>query len=297
MDRRRLTSEISFINIVKPVKAVHFRESSRNLDDVGEDEEDELQNQPEKVKSRHSTRAAMFGGGVGTVRDMSVASAHPFIVFPWTRGYKVFWSFTVVAAVFTLFFETFMVAFEEPGLAPYNGGSAAVECVIMAIYTIDIIVNFNLAYYNDREELIYDRKQIARHYVRTRLWKDIVGVFPFYAVLLAATGQMGSDSETSQYLSLVRLVRMITLHRLKLLFEILQFNSKISLSFLTLLRNFFFTFVWVHFWACVMYFIAKQYDFDPDHTAIGSAIQEGMTKAEQYILVLYYTIVTFTTVG
>jgi hypothetical protein len=268
------------------------------LGGIDEDEDDEeLQNQPEKVKSRHSTRAAMFGGGVGTVRDQTVAAAHPYIVFPWTRGYKVFWSFTVVAAVFTLFFETFMIAFKEPGLAPYNTGSAAVECVIMATFSIDIVVNFNLAYYNQHEELIYDRKLIAKHYVCTRLWKDILGVFPFYAVLLAATGEMGSYSQTSQYLSLVRLARMIVLHRLKLLFEILQFNSRISLSFLTILRNFFFTFVWVHFWACVMYFIARKYDFDPDRTAIGSAVQEGMTIAERYILVLYYTIVTFTSVG
>lgn len=290
---KRLTSQISFMNLSKPGKAVHFSES-RNLDD--NDDNDELQIQPEKVRSRHSSRAAMFGGGVGTVRDAALAEAHPFIVFPWARGYKVFWSFTVVAAIFTLFFETFMVAFEEPGLAPYNNGSAAVECVIMAVYTLDIVVNFNLAYYNHREELIYDRKEIAKHYVRTTLWKDILGVFPFYAVLLAITGEMGSDSQVSQYLSLVRLVRMIVLHRLKLLFEILQFNSKISLSFLTILRNFFFTFVWVHFWACVMYFIAKRYDFDPDQTAIGSAVP-GVAIAERYILVLYYTIVTFTTVG
>lgn len=271
-------------------KTVHFSER-RGLDDI-----DELQNQPEKVTSRHTSRAAIFGGGVGTVRDRSVAEAHPFIVFPWTRGYKVFWSFTVVAAIFTLFFETYMVAFKEPGLAPYNNGSAAVECVIMAVYALDIVVNFNLAFFNEHEELVYDRKQIAKHYIHNTLWKDILGVFPFYAVLLAITGEMGSDSQLSQYLSLIRLVRMIVLHRLKLLFEILQFNSRISLTFLTLLRNFFFTLVWVHFWACVMYFIARKYDFDPDQTAIGSAVH-GMTMAERYILVLYYTIVTFTTVG
>jgi hypothetical protein len=45
-----------------------------------------------------------------------------------------------------------------------------------------------------------------------------------------------------------------------------------------------------------MYVIAMEYNFDPDRTAIGSDVP-GMTIAERYILVLYYTIVTFTTTG
>jgi hypothetical protein len=60
---------------------------------------------------------------------------------------------------------------------------------------------------------------------------------------------------------------------------------------LTLLRNFGFAILWSHFAACIFFFIARQYDFDPDATWIGGSI-EGMTGAERYINSLYWSVVT-----
>lgn len=45
-----------------------------------------------------------------------------------------------------------------------------------------------------------------------------------------------------------------------------------------------------------MYFIARQYDFDPDNTWLGSLV-EDLTGFERYCTSLYWSVVTFTTVG
>jgi CRP-like cAMP-binding protein len=65
---------------------------------------------------------------------------------------------------------------------------------------------------------------------------------------------------------------------------------------LTLFRNFGVALVWTHFAACFFYFIARQYDFAPDNTWIGSLV-EDLNGSERYLTSLYWAVITFTTVG
>ena len=47
----------------------------------------------------------------------------------------------------------------------------------------------------------------------------------------------------------------------------------------------------------MFYFIARQQDFDANGTWIGGSIEEGLSKTERYLTSLYWSVVTFTTVG
>ena len=222
---------------------------------------------------------------------------HKSIILPWSPQYKCWWYLTVGGALLTIFTETYNVAFSKGGLYPYNDASSIIEYLLVSIFFIDIFVNFRLAYYDDEQgHYILDGTLIARNYVSYTFWIDVIGVFPFYAVLLAMFNQLGQDTKLSQFLALVRLVRMVRLRRMQLVFEILQYNPNISLMWLTLTRNFCFALVWSHFAACVMYFIARQYDFDPDQTWIGGSL-EGLNGRERYLTSLYWSVTTFTTVG
>lgn len=218
-----------------------------------------------------------------------------FIILPWSLSYKVWWSITVCAALLTIFTETYDIAFAPAGLAPYNDASSIIEVTLTAIFAMDIVVNFVLAYSNQSHEIVHEHKKIAWHYLSKMFWVDLVGVFPFTAVALAATGQMGQDSLLAQYLSLLRLLRFVRLHRLVLLFKLLQYSTKISLFSLTLIRNYFFSIVWCHFNACAFYFIARLQNFDPDNTWLGD--NSSMSIFEQYVTALYFAVVTFTTLG
>ena len=217
-----------------------------------------------------------------------------FLVWPWDNRYRTWWGLTVACAIFTVFTETYAIAFSPPGLYPYNDASSIIEYVLVSIFALDIFVNFNLVYYNEDDELVMNKRDIAKHYYRGMFWFDLVGIFPFYAVALAFAGELGSfqaDSRLASYLSLFRLLRLVRLHRMKQLFDILEYNTRVSFMWLTLIRNFAFALTWSHFSACVFFFISRQYDFDPDQTWIGGSI-EGLNGFQRYVTSLYWSVVT-----
>ena len=247
--------------------------------------------------------ASYFVEGIATSADRKRVeeerrNIRGVVFYPWSRNYKIWWGITVFGAISTIFTETYKISFEPAGLST-SDGSAIVEYVLISVFLVDIIVNFHLAYYDEQDAndvIVYDRKRIAKHYLRSMFWIDVLGVFPFYVLLLACTGQLGQDSRLAQYLNLVRLVRLVRLHRMKQLFDILQFNTHVSLIWLTILRNIAAALVWTHFSACVMYFIARQLNFDGDTTWIGGSFSD-MQGFERYLTSLYWSVVTFTTVG
>ena len=107
---------------------------------------------------------------------------------------------------------------------------------------------------------------------------------------------VGQDNSTTQFLALLRLVKLVRLYRVKQLFDVLQYNARVSLTLLTVTRNFAAALVWSHFSACTMYFIAREFDFDPENTWIGDRVTD-MNTFERYVTSLYWAMVTFTTVG
>lgn len=258
---------------------------------------------PSKRNHHHSRSVSARSGGsvfsnVSTTNDrerIQEERVHT-VFFPWNRRYKTWWGFTVCAAAFTIFFETYQVAFVTAGLPDLRSRSQIIEYFLISIFLIDIGVNFNLAFYSESSEIILERKEIARNYLRTMFWVDFVGIFPFYPLALIFAGQLGQDTRVSQYLALLRLVRMVRLHRVRLLFQALQYSSKISLLWLTLTRNCSVAMVWTHFSACALYFIAKQFHFGETDTWIGGVFAD-LTPFQRYITSLYWSSVTFFTVG
>ena len=238
-------------------------------------------------------------GKINTASDRQrlQESSAGFVIWPWSQRYKIWWLLTVACAYLTVFTETYAIAFSE-GIYPYNDASSILEYFLISIFTIDIVINFNLVYYDELNELVYDKREIAMHYLKGMFWFDFAGVFPFFVVALAITGELHNYDNPNQelvaYLSLVRLVRLVRLHRLKQFFDIMQYNTHVSLMSLTLTRNFCFAITWSHFSACVFYFIARQYGFGPDETWIGGSI-DGLNPFEKYMTSLYWSVVTFTT--
>lgn len=212
------------------------------------------------------------------------------VIWPWTKKYKAWWILTVICANLTVFTETYAVAFAPPN--DFDDTLSMLEYCLVSIFFVDIIINFHLAYYDEFDKLVTDKKTIAIHYLRRQFWLDCLGVFPIYIVALAIAGEVGNDGKTALYLSLFRLVKLVRYHRMKQLFDILQYNPHVSLLVFTLIRNFGFAILWSHFSACTFYFIARQYDFDPDATWIGGVVQD-LNPGERYVTSLYFTVVTY----
>ena len=125
------------------------------------------------------------------------------VLFPWNPGYQIWWYFTAVAALLTVFIVPFQVAFHTQAgtndttnvydyypIWPssddtmYMMIATWIEYTLTAIFVLDIFVQFHLAYYNDdpsqEETIVYQKTQIARHYLfGTKLfWIDLLGVLP-----------------------------------------------------------------------------------------------------------------------
>ena len=209
-------------------------------------------------------------------------------------AYRSWWTLTVFAAAFTAFLETFQIAFSS-GWAP-TSGSAILDYITISVFLIDMVINFNLAYYDERSKLVYGRRDIARNYMKFWFWIDFVGVFPFYIVSLAITGKLDSvvtiaHQDPINLLRLFKLVRLVRLHRVITFFAIIKYSQKISFVAYTLIRNFSAAVFWCHLWACIMYFIARQFSFDPENTWIGS-LNSDLSNFERYTLSLYWSVVT-----
>lgn len=217
------------------------------------------------------------------------------VIVPWNKYYKMFWGLTVLLSYLTAFFTTYQVAFLPAGIVPTDPSDIFEYCFLV-IFVTDIVINFNLGYYDEVDELIIDRKLIARHYLKFMFWIDLIGIFPFNAIALACAGLIGKDTQTSRYLSILQLFRLIRLHRVRELIHKLQYSSKVSLMWLTLIRNFGYGFLWSHFAACCLFFISRQSGHDEENTWIGGDIP-NLNVAQQYVTSLYWSVTTFATVG
>eukprot|EP00539_Tryblionella_compressa_P013571 CAMPEP_0178830600 /NCGR_PEP_ID=MMETSP0746-20121128/9006_1 /TAXON_ID=913974 /ORGANISM="Nitzschia punctata, Strain CCMP561" /LENGTH=815 /DNA_ID=CAMNT_0020492771 /DNA_START=59 /DNA_END=2506 /DNA_ORIENTATION=- len=250
--------------------------------------------------SQASGRAGVKSRGMGMSHALSVKHQKlkendempKFLFFPYSNGYKCWFGWTVIWAVLTIYFETYSIAFLPGGIGPRNSPANIVEYCFLTVFAMDILVSFNLAYEDESEDLVTDRKKIAWNYLRMWFWLDLIGVFPFYSVILEAKGLEDVDSRETRYLALVGLTRLVRLHRVVKCFEWMQYSDKISLMWYTMIRNFGGALVWTHLAACTMFYIARQQDFQDTWLEPGTE-----TNFELYLTSLYWSIVTFTTVG
>ena len=233
-------------------------------------------------------------GASATDRQMVRKANIRGIIFPWMGVYKLWWSLTAIGAIFTVFFAPFQIAFQdEPGT--FNDAAAWVEWGLNFLFLIDIVVNFNLAFYDQNEMIVYERHDIFVAYFCRMFWVDLIGVFPFETVALMMVGELGDSTNQALMFSLLRLLRFVRLHRMKKLADILQYNAHVSLVYFTLLRNFGAVLGLSHCAACSMYFLARLKDFD-DGTWLGPDVV-NLSGIDRYVTSLYWAVTTFCTVG
>jgi len=221
------------------------------------------------------------------------------VVFPWTATYRAWWGLTVAAAAVTVFFETFMVAFAPSTLMfPFTGQHYFTEYILTEIFLFDVLVKLRLAFYDERDVIVFDKALIARSYLASNAFKvDVAAVFPFDFAALFLLGRVGEESSLTNYLALFRLVRLLRTYRLRDLFAVLRYDTRISLFGLTILRNFAAALVWTHLGACALYFASKQsFAQGARETFLGERF-EAIDELESYTITLYWSVVTFSTVG
>lgn len=258
------------------------------------DEEDQI-NARRVLQSKSS--GVIGEGDIDADQQMvRLANIHN-VIFPW-GGYWVWWTITLMGAVATAFFLPYGIAFQEEHRSVLDV-SSIVDMILNAVFTIDIVVCFNLAFYSKDDRLVFDRSIIARTYLKKMFMTDLCGVFPFEEFFLLITGNISKSTSHVLLFSLLKLTRLVRLHRLKKMSEILQYDGHISFLWFTLLRNLTAVLLVAHWEACTMYFIARYRSFD-EETWLGPLVAElgsDYSNFDYYLTSLYLSVVTFCTVG
>lgn len=91
------------------------------------------------------------------------------------------------------------------------------------IFFIDMLVTFNSAVFDKYFNIIEDRKQIAKRYLKSWFFVDLVSIIPFEIFL----GNINDMNSMIKIVRIGRLYKLMKLSKLLKLFKIIQMRSKL----------------------------------------------------------------------
>lgn len=115
--------------------------------------------------------------------------------------------------IFSCFVTPVQIALFENMSKAWTITNYSIDC----LFLIDILVNFNLATYNEDMEVIEDRLSITKNYLKGWFSVDLIAIMPFD--LMASTGEstrlvrMSRLGRIYKILKLIKLVRFFRLQR------------------------------------------------------------------------------------
>lgn len=97
------------------------------------------------------------------------------IFYPEERFTSVWESVISLILVFTSLATPVRIAFAEDESTAWEMLNYTVDI----LFLMDIIIAFNMAFFDEDNILIVERKMIAFHYVRTWFFLDLIAIIPF----------------------------------------------------------------------------------------------------------------------
>jgi len=211
---------------------------------------------------------------------IAISGEEPRVVkiplIPHNSKIKIGWDLLMVVAVFAsgLIIPYRMVSGQDPADFLY--------WLITILFCLDIIVIFSTEVKTGRGVLA-DRKAVARHYLRTWFFPDLLAALPLAPALALFARQDASGTLAFQVLILFRLLRLLKLVKISTTFNALTELISIPPALLRLIIFFF-------WFALIAHFISLGW------IAIGAS-EAARSFGDQYIRALYWCITTIATIG
>eukprot|EP00930_Biecheleria_cincta_P019961 TRINITY_DN15106_c0_g1_i1.p1 TRINITY_DN15106_c0_g1~~TRINITY_DN15106_c0_g1_i1.p1 ORF type:complete len:718 (+),score=91.72 TRINITY_DN15106_c0_g1_i1:123-2276(+) len=169
---------------------------------------------------------------------------------------------------------------------------------IDVFFLIDILLNFNTACYTENGFLLFERRQVVCHYLKTWFPIDLLASFPYRLVLDSASGASGPKMlrllRVTKVFRLFAALRMLKLHKyLGLLFDVLpkSFAHVAAIS-----KLLFKMLAYCHVFAC-LWAAAAVYADSSSHTWLDEQNLKGADVLTKYMTAAYFALATSTTVG
>lgn len=217
-------------------------------------------------------------------------------VFSPYSKFIIFWNSLNIFIFSILFIKipiwlTFQIDFLNENFNISKSAQASIDFIIIIIYFMDILINFNLSYYREGQ-LITKKSEIAKNYLRTNFWLD------FFIILIMLIWNIGNVYEINYTaLKFLNLFYFMKIRRVKQIFneieELFVVNENyynIFSLFILLIR----IFIVSHIAACVWFSLSQlSNDGWTKHT-------ENLNLSNwysKYLYSFYFVIITLNTVG
>ena len=155
--------------------------------------------------------------------------------------------------------------------------SAALEWInngVDTVFACDMILQFFLGYVDEEiHATVYNQTMIAKRYVRTWFFLDLISVFPFSYV-----------AQNMPFLSKLRAVRLIKLSKLVKLTRIARLLRGTTSDFLDLFKYIFLIVCLLHWTACLWNLLAQ---LEADYGMVTWEDSEGVRDAQQGVINRY----------
>ena len=236
----------------------------------------------------------------------NVIVSMPFLILSPGSKFKVLWNIIMaLVLLYTALIMPYTLTFID-----YNTFDAwgILEIILDILFFIDIIINFNSAYFDQEGSLITARKDITINYLKSWFLLDVAACFPFNTVGADNNSATYSTHDYNNFIRLLRLPRLYRLFRIVRLVKMFKHykNSEIlekiqdflsiKHSIMKLLTSSLSILLCVHIMACFWYYSSKIEGFNPDTWVFRSGIDLD-ELGTLYIVSLYWTVTTLCTVG
>mmetsp|Transcript_6129 Transcript_6129/g.7413 ORF Transcript_6129/g.7413 Transcript_6129/m.7413 type:complete len:564 (+) Transcript_6129:936-2627(+) len=240
------------------------------------------------------------------------------VIHPDTKFSK-WWHGIILALIFITSFTTPFAVGIMPGLRglPENPlhGFLFFGFVVSLIFWVDTFMNFFKAYRNPRGILVFDLKKIRRHYLRGWFLVDALGCVPADLIVLLAS----NDGEDLNFLKVFELFRLFRISRATRIINnsdtFIDFSLRTP-SYVRQLTYYIFLLIIINHWlACswslIVFLETGSFEFDSlannsnwlfkyvstAETALEPIGYEVSNIFDRYILCLYWSIMTVTSIG
>ena len=260
-----------------------------------------------RVKERREGHHAKMVAAAATAASSSAHLMERDRTSLWRQGlihpnsrFRTQWDFLIMCLVlYDLLVLPLRIGFDVNATGFWYGLELFSDCV----FGIDILLNFRTAYFKDNNELEVRSKEIAKHYLRTWFFLDLLATVRLDLIIIAAAS---SDVENQNVLRLprlvrtlrlIRLVRLLRLMRVARVFRKFQNHFAVHAGIFKLSRLGLFILFLSHFFACMWYFVASIADEDEVTWARQYGLPDDAPLGRKYLVSLYWAVATITTVG
>lgn len=221
-----------------------------------------------------------------------------YILLP-TSPFITFWNVLIgLSMIYTAIFLPYLLVFPQNSSFDYVN---LMDKLIASIYSIDFIVNLNLAFYSKSGHLVLDRKRILISYFKSWMLFDLIAIFPFEVII-------ESNSKYPAMFKIARISRLYKLLRLSKVFKWIKMSNhyglvikiqdlfNIRLLSTQMILMIMTICLFLHISTCLWCFSSEIVENSEDTWIYIKELQDK-DIATRYISALYWAFTTFSTVG